>query len=92
MATITTSRVFNLDQFRDSFRSPELFNAFVETFSTSLKTDLQPIVVGDRVVGAGLSAEATKNYLTDRLLRRVASKPSLLNDLLDRLENDEIVD
>ncbi len=87
-----TLGVIDLDDFRDLFANETAYRSFLEKFGTAMKADLRPIVAGTKLFGAALSAERTKDYLTEKVAKRLVRRPELLAELTRRLEEDEIVD
>ena len=87
-----SSHVINLDQYKDLFRDVPSYHKFVGHLAASLQGDFRPIVADERMIGASLSAEATKDFLYDRMVKRLAQRPELLTELTERLQNDDIVD
>lgn len=83
--------VINLDQHQHLFRDEAAYHQFTQILSASLQQDLRPIICEQRVIGATLSPGATKDYLYERMVRKIAERPELLAELTDRIENDEIV-
>lgn len=81
-----------LDQFRELFKDEAAFESFAKAFTDSLQHDLCPIFVHSELVGTTLSPAGTKNVLFDRMMHRALKNPDLLNELTDRIENDDIVD
>ena len=81
-----------LDEYRNLFRDDSCFDHFVKSVSDRLEQDLLPIILKERVLGAILSPEATKEMLYERMIRRISQSPEILDKLKDRIENDEIVD
>lgn len=83
---------FVLDEHRGLFRDEESFARFVTLFSSQMGQDFSPVISGDAILGAVLSPEATKDFLYERMIRRMSSNPKLLDEIRDRIENDEIVE
>lgn len=88
----TTLGVINLDDFRDLFANDSAYQSFLERFGSAMKADLRPIVAGTKLFGAALSAERTKDYLTEKVAKRLVRRPELLAELTRRLEEDQVVD
>ncbi len=84
--------IINLDQHKDLFRNEAAFLQFAQMFGEALTHDLRPIMCGERIIGSSLSPGATKDYLYDRMVRRIAERPELLAELTDRIEHDDIVE
>ncbi|MFG0297661.1 MAG: hypothetical protein ACF8PG_17280 [Maioricimonas sp. JB045] len=82
----------NLETYRNLFPDDASFDRFVERLVSDLQFDLRPIMVDGRMLGLTLSPEGAKDVLYDRMVSRMAKDPSVLSDLADRLENDEIVE
>jgi hypothetical protein len=84
--------VINLDRYKELFRDEAAFERFVALLAEDLEHDFRPILVGDRMIGASLSAEGAKHILYDRMIRRLGERPELLGELTRRLSDDEIVE
>ncbi|QDU36356.1 hypothetical protein Mal4_06410 [Maioricimonas rarisocia] len=82
----------NLETYRNLFPDDASFNQFVERIVSDLQFDLRPIMVGEKMLGLTLSPEGAKDVLYERMVSRMAKDPSVLSDLADRLENDDIVE
>lgn len=81
-----------LDEHRKLFRDEASFREFVRILSQQLGKDLSPVISNEEVLGAMLSPEATKEMLSERMMRRIATSPEILDEIMDRMEIDEIVD
>ncbi|NQV27299.1 MAG: hypothetical protein HQ518_23375 [Rhodopirellula sp.] len=81
-----------LENFKSLFKDDDAFTKFVELFGESIQYDLRPIICGQRVIGATLSADGTKDVLYDRMVKRMVDSPDILNELVSRIEEEEIVD
>ena len=82
-----------LDEYRSLFRDDGSFEQFVQAVTSRLEHDLSPIISRERgVLGAILSPETTKEVLYERIIRRISESPEILDEIRDRIENDEIVD
>lgn len=86
------AKAFNLDEYKPLFRDELSFQEFATALKKGLEQDLRPIVCGEQVLGSVLSAQGTKDVLYDRLIKRITERPSFLDELTDRIENDEIVE
>jgi hypothetical protein len=81
-----------LDECRPLFRDDGRYEEFVAWLAKKLGKDFSPVLAGQKVLGSVLSPEATKEVLYDRMIQRISGSPSILDDIRDRLENDEIVE
>jgi hypothetical protein len=81
-----------LDECKPYFRDETCYEEFVTWLISKLGHDFSPVIARQRVLGSLLSAEATKEILYDRMIQRISESPTILDDIKDRLENDEIVD
>jgi len=81
-----------LDKHRNLFRDDESFGQFVQILTDRLSQDFSPVLSEQRVLGAVLSPEATKEVLYERMIRRISDSPQVLDEIRDRIENDQIVD
>jgi hypothetical protein len=84
--------VINLDKYEGLFKDPTSFQNFVSDFTSDLSSDLVPVIANHEVVGAIVSREATKDVLCARLVKKLSECPQILDEIKDRIENDEIVD
>lgn len=88
-----------LDDYKSWFKDEEAFNDFCDVLKeafairvvckTGDKEDIIPLTLKGSIVCGIVSAKVVMN---DRLVRRIAEKPQILDDLADRLNNDKIVD
>ena len=81
-----------LNEYRDLFRDGSSFEHFVTILTKSFAHDLSPVIYNEDVLGTVLSPGATKEVLYERMIRRLSHSPETLDEIRDRLENDEIVD
>lgn len=81
-----------LDEHRALFKDDDCFSQFVQILATRLGQDFSPVISNQRVLGAVLSPEATKEVLYERMIQRLSNSPKVLDELKDRILNDEIVD
>lgn len=81
-----------LDQHRGLFKDSASYEAFIQILTEGLGHDLSPIMSDQHVLGAVLSAEATKEMLYERVIKRLSQRPELFDEIKSRIENDEIVD
>jgi len=86
------SSTIKLDDYRDLFRDSESFSKFINAFRKASSGDLTMLMASNEVVGSVMSPQATKDVIYDRMIQRMASKPGLLEEIADRIDNDEIVD
>lgn len=89
---MVTTNIINLDNYRHLFRDEEAFDEFAEILRSSMEQELRPIICHNRVIGSALSAGGTKDFLYDRMVKRMTQRPEILDELADRIENDEVVD
>lgn len=81
-----------LDEHRALFKDDESFGQFIQILASRLGQDFSPVISNEKVLGAVLSPEATKEVLYERMIRRLSKSPKILDELRDRIESDEIVD
>ncbi len=81
-----------LDECRPLFSDDARYEEFVTWLIVKLGHDFSPVIAGQKVLGSILSPEATKEVLYERMIQRISECPSILDDIKDRLENDEIVE
>jgi hypothetical protein len=87
-----STELINLDSFKGLFRNEDAFQEFARVLGSGLRQDFRPIICNQQVIGAALSAEGTKEFLYDRMIKRIAERPELLSELADRAEHDDIVE
>jgi len=80
-----------LDSYRNLFRDEIAYRQFVELFRKAVAKTATPVFADDELVGGVLSPEQTKDLVYDRILRRIAERPELLDELAERLD-EPIVD
>lgn len=86
-----------LDDYKTWFKDEKAFNDFCDVLAFAVRTheqasslsDIVPLTLKGSIVCGIVSA---KVVMKDRLVRRIAEKPEILDDLADRLNNDKIVD
>jgi hypothetical protein len=82
-----------LDEHRNRFRSDADFDFIVSLFEQAAEeADMTPVWAKKRHLATLLSPANARSLVRDRMLQRILDDPSLLDDVRDRLENDEIVD
>ncbi len=85
--------LMNLEKQKSLFKDEAAFVEFVRSWREAVKqSQMQVVMVNDEVLCTAVSPESTKQLLSERILRRFAENPELLNELKDRFESDEIVD
>jgi hypothetical protein len=82
----------NLDEYKNLFRDDASFDRFVAMLKGASGSSTLPIFSGRQLLGGIASPLAMKEYLSERFLKRIAEKPELLEEIADRLENDEVVE
>ena len=86
-------RAIVLDEHRNRFRSDADFDFFVSLFEGATdEPDLTAVWAKKRHLASLLSPAQTRSLVQHRMLQRILDDPSLLDDVRDRLENDDIVD
>lgn len=81
----------NLDNCKPLFRDEGAYAEFLKILKQGL-SDFSPVISNEEVLGTFLSQEATKEILYERIVRRMANSPGILEEITDRLTNDPIVD
>ena len=81
-----------LDKLIHLFKDKSAFDQFVAAFGEAAQGDLSLVLVDNQSVGAVLSPEAAKEILYERLVKRIASSPEAIDEIRNRIENDDIVD
>lgn len=81
-----------MEEYRDLFKSPESFCEFVNAIREKSADDFSPVLSGQEVIGSIMSPEATKDFILDRLVRRLSKKPGTFSEIQRRIECDKIVD
>ena len=81
-----------LDEHRELFRSDADFEQFVSLLENAGESpEVTPVWANKRHLAMLLSPAQTKAIVQDRMLQRILERPSLLDNIRERLENDEIV-
>lgn len=62
---------FNLDDYRDDFKSEAGFDAFVDAFENALKTDGVLFMASETILGCGMSRSTTKRMLANRIAEKI---------------------
>lgn len=68
-----------LDEHKNLFRDEESYDQFVKVLSNLLSQDFSPVIAEDTVLGATLSPEATKEFLYERMIRKISTSPKVLD-------------
>jgi hypothetical protein len=85
--------VLSLDAHRSLFRSEADFDKFVSLMETATaEAGSTPVWAKSRHLATLISREQAKALVQDRILRSILDNPGMLDELKDRLENDEIVE
>ena len=83
----------SLDDHRGLFRSEADFDFFVSLFKGAAEgAEMTPVLANQRHLVTLLSPANTTSLVQDLMLRRILGNPSILDDIKDRIENDEIVE
>ena len=88
----TQSSTFLLEKHLNLFRDEQSFSEFVNALKSASKGDFTLVLTKHEIIGAVLSASATKKVLCDRMVQSIARNPELLSEMADRIENDKIVE
>jgi hypothetical protein len=82
-----------LDEYKDLFKDEASYARFVGLLRASINENAMPIVLAEReFLFTAVPPGATKEILSERIIRRLWENPGLLDDIRDRLENDPIVE
>jgi hypothetical protein len=86
--------LIRMKDFSSLFKDRASYERFVQIFQEALSGGEMPMVLTDEeeVLFTAISPESTKEVLCGKILERLSENPSLVDDLRDRLENDNIVD
>jgi hypothetical protein len=82
-----------LDEHRNLFRSDADFERFVSLLEGGGgNAEMVSIWANKRHLATLLSPAQTKTLVQARMLQRILERPSVLDEMRDRIEKDEIVD
>ncbi len=81
-----------LDDFKESFKDEVSFDSFATALISASLKGLTPIMYHREVVGTVMSADAAKDYLYERITKKILESPEVLVELQARLEKDATVD
>lgn len=85
--------VLSLEKHKDLFKSDETLRQFAKILEAAVEGDaMRLVVLGEELVGALVSPEDAQERLRERIVKRLASNPAILDKLRDRLESDDIVE
>ncbi len=84
-----THQAIKLDEYRHLFRDDAAFAEFAELLRGAMAADFRPIVANGNMIGTVLSAAGSKSVLGDRILRRIERNPEVIDELLNRLDEEE---
>lgn len=63
-----------LEEHRQLFKDDASFNKFVDSIGRSMTSDFATLISNEKVLGSVLSPEATKEFLYERMIRRISSE------------------
>ena len=82
-----------LNEQRHLFRGEAEYNQFVSLFENAGKrTGMTTVWAEKRHLVTLLSPAETKTLVQGRMLQRILDCPSILDEMRDRLENDDVVE
>jgi len=86
--------LIHLGSMKHLFKDEACYREFEQSIRDGLAKGDMPMFLTetDEVLFTAISPESTKEVLCNRILQRMGENPSLIDDLRDRIENDEIVD
>ena len=88
-----TSPAIILDEHKGLFKDEASYARFIDILRSSITSDTMPIVLAEHeLLFTAVPPGATKDILAERIVRRLWENPGLLDDIRDRLENDDIVE
>ena len=84
----------HLNQHKGLFKDEASYQEFVAIFQQACGNGGLPMVLDDtdEVLFTAISPDCAKEILCNRILERMGENPRLVDELMDRLENDPIVD
>ena len=82
-----------LNNFSNLFIDESAFRLFCDRLTAVHNSRMPRLIILDKTVIGGIVSESfIKQLLEDRLLKSVMQKPQVLQELLSRIEEDDIVD
>ncbi len=82
-----------LDEHKSLFKDEASYRQFVKLLRSTISQNTMPLILADReLLFTAVSPDATKEILSERILKRLWENPDLLDELTSRLESDEIVE
>ena len=86
------STVLVLDKYKNLFKDEQAFRQFADILEGATADNVMRLVLcGEEVVGAFISPGDAQERLRERIMKRLAKNPAVLDTLKSRLESDEIV-
>jgi hypothetical protein len=85
-------KVLELDVYKNTFKDEVSFDSFKADIIEALHSGVTPITLDREVVGTLMSADVAKDYLYERITKKILESPEVLLELQTRLENDALVD
>ena len=86
-------RPVQLSEYAQLFRDEHSYSEFVRLFSASLDDDeVQVVFAGSQLLCTVMGPDAVREIMQQRILKRFAEQPDLLDELRDRLGDDYLVD
>lgn len=82
-----------LDEYRELFRDESAYDRFVSDIEHAMANpEITVVWAKKQYLGTLLSPTNAKSLIRDRMLQRILDRPSLLDEMKDRIENDDIVE
>lgn len=83
--------VLDLDKFKDSFKTIEGFNAFAKALAKIAEEDMGLVICDEHLVATLFPPEEANKRIQEKIVRRVAENPDLMDMLQKRMESDDLV-
>jgi hypothetical protein len=84
-------KVLNIENYRENFISPEAYRQFLAALRDA-GGEARLIIDGDEVVGSFVSPEEARARIANRVIRRIAENPKMIDKLRERMSSDDLVD
>ena len=90
---MTTSSIIQLSDFKSLFKSDSAYEEMIQMLESRVENeDIQLVSTDNKVLFTAVPFNSMKEFLCARIVNRFAESPELIDELRDRIENDEIVD
>lgn len=82
-----------LDNHKAHFRNDDAFDEFLGALEANMRHEgMAPIWAKNRLIGTAIAPEAAKRLMRERMLDAIATDPTLADEIVRRIQDDDIVE